>query len=274
MSINWGSYLAKVLDPYDLKARLFPGLLVIAPAIIFLGLSYGAKNPVLTALGSILATCGGPYTLANFVRTWGQRAQLRLYKKWGGQPTTIILRHGNTRLAAQTKANYHRLIEKKLGVAVPDALQELDDPALADQAYIAAADALRPLTNDKKKFPFVFKELVAYGFNRNAYGARWIGATISLLALLLILIRGKVLLKIQPFFDFSAINDMSLAMGVASVISVVLLFLWLFHFTAHTVEQAGYSYALRLFEALERISNSTAKRREKFSEAANNNSKS
>lgn len=82
--MSWSAVFAKLLDPYDFKARLFPGLLVLLPAIVFLVLVYGPKHPLVVALSSVLATCGGPYLLVSFVRTWGQRAQDRLNAKWGG----------------------------------------------------------------------------------------------------------------------------------------------------------------------------------------------
>lgn len=164
--MQWATVFAKLLDPYDLKARLFPGLLVLLPAIVYLVLLYGSRHPLVVALSTVLATCGGPYLLASFVRTWGQRAQSRLNTKWGGQPSTIMMRHKDSRLPQQTKQRYHSLVTSKLGIAMPTAEDEQSDPQKADQAYVAAADALRPRTNDPKKFPLVFKELVAYGYNR------------------------------------------------------------------------------------------------------------
>ena len=97
-----------------------------------------------------------------------QKQLLRL----GGQPSTILLRHRDTTLPTLTKRHYHELAATRLGIAMPSVEEELKDPAHADLAYVAAADALRPQTNDRRAFPFVFRELVAYGFNRNAHGAR------------------------------------------------------------------------------------------------------
>ena len=48
--MQWAAVFEKLLDPYDVKARLFPGLLVLLPAIAFLALLYGATNPVLATL--------------------------------------------------------------------------------------------------------------------------------------------------------------------------------------------------------------------------------
>jgi hypothetical protein len=248
--LNWGTLFEKLLDPYDVKARLFPGLLVLVPAITFVVLLYGRRSPAVVGLAAVLSSCGGPYLLASFVRTWGQRAQDRLLQKWGAQPSTIMLRHRNGMLPMQTKLRYHKLVESRLGVAMPTAEDELRSPDTADVAYAAAGDALRPLTNDRKKYPFVFKELVAYGFNRNAHGSRWVGLTVAILTLLAAALHAGAW-RLSPFAVDSAALDNSHIMVM--VLGAAMACLWSLHFTSVTVRIAGFSYAKRLWEALEKI---------------------
>lgn len=242
--------LDKILDPYDLTARLLPGLLVLLPAILCIAVLYGAKSPIAVALGSVLATCGGPYLLSSFVRTWGQRAQDRLFRQWGGQPTTLLLRHRLDHLPPLTKERYRELAASRLGIALPGDGDEEHDPAKADQAYVAAADALRPLTNDRRAFPFVFKELVAYGFNRNAHGSRWVGLAVAAATVVTALTHAGVL-HVRPPYWISA--DLGTSHVVVLVVAVGFACLWCFHFTAQTVQQAGFSYAKRLWEAIEKL---------------------
>lgn len=249
--MTWSAVLSKLFDPYDLKARVFPGLLLLIPSIVFMVLILGPKNPLIVALSSVLTTCGGPYLIASFVRTWGQRAQDRLNKKWGGQPSTIILRHSDSRMATPTKLQYHQLIQHKLSVKIPTVAEEVTDCERADEAYAAAANALRPLVNaDNKKYRFVFKELVAYGFNRNAYGSRWVGVFICAAAIVATLAHGGVLTFTSPYGVPAAFGAQDAAHVLTLVVAGVFMLVWLFHFTETTVEQAGYTYALRLWEAL------------------------
>lgn len=249
----WKSVVAKLLDPYDFKACLLPGLLVLLPAIAFLTLLYGSKNPVLVALLSVLSSCGGPYLLASFIRTWGQSAQERLYKKWGAQPSTILLRHRDQRLANQTKLRYQQLVKCKLGIMMPSSDEEAADPGAADNSYRAAADALRPLTGDKKKYPFIFKELVAYGFNRNAFGARWFGVIVTIIVMFATLTQAGALQTTEPWFQMADLYSLKIAHILILTVSAVQLLMWIFHFTPNTVEQAGFTYALRLWESLETV---------------------
>ncbi|MDO8778130.1 MAG: hypothetical protein Q7K57_57315 [Burkholderiaceae bacterium] len=240
----------KVLDPYDLTARLLPGLLVLLPAILCIAVLYGAKNPVVVALGSVLVACGGPYLLSSLVRTWGQRAQDRLFRQWGGQPSTILLRHRHDQLPPQTKERYRELAASRLGIALPSAEDEERDPAKADQAYVAAADALRPLTNDRKAFPFIFKELVAYGFNRNAHGSRWVGLAVATATVVATLMHAGVLHIQQPYWTAIGLETSHI---VVLIVAAGFSGLWCFHFTAQTVKHTGFSYAKRLWEALEKL---------------------
>lgn len=248
--VNWSALFEKLLDPYDVKARLFPGLLVLVPAIAFLVLLCGSQSPAVVGLAAVLGSCGGPYLLASSVRTWGQRAQDRLVQKWGAKPSTMLLRHRDSMLPMQTKLRYHKLVESRLAVVLPTAEEERRSPSAADVAYAAAGDALRPLTNDRKAYPFIFKELVAYGFNRNAYGARWVGLTVAVLTLLAAALHAGALRLLPIVVDPAALDNahvivMVLALGMAG--------LWCLHFTSATVRMAGFSYAKRLWEALERI---------------------
>ena len=257
----WSASLAQLLDPYDLRARFWPGLLLLLPVISFLALVFGPRNPALVTITSVLMTCGGPYLLSSFVRTWGQRAQIRLYQRLGAQPTTILLRHRDVRLPAQTKERYYGLIAQKLGLAMPSELDEHRDPHSADEAYRAAADALRPLTNDRKKFPFVFKELVAYGFNRNAYGSRWVGVCICAAAVVATFAEDEVLTRALAGEMQGALHLMDLRHVLTALIAIAFCLIWLYHFTSPTVEQAGFSYALRLWEALPAVNKIPAAKR-------------
>lgn len=133
---------------------------------------------------------------------------------------------------------------------MPSQEDEKRDPDVADLAYAAAADALRPLTNDRKAFPFVFKELVAYGFNRNAHGSRWLGFGVSLATVVTTLIHSSALRPQQPLLALDALDNAHIVVLVSGLIMALL---WCIHFTASTVKLAGISYAKRLWEALDQL---------------------
>lgn len=263
--MNWTAIFDKLLDPYDVRARLFPGLLVLLPAILHLALLHGSKSPMVVGLSSVLLASGGPYLLSSFVRTWGQRAQGRLFRRWGAQPSTILLRHRDLTIPAPTKQRYRDLAAARLGVTMPSAEEEQKDPAGADLAYAAAADALRPQTNDRKAFPFVFKELVAYGFNRNAHGSRWVGFGVAVITIIATLWHAGVLSLQAPHWRTPALDN---AHVVVLVLALAMAVLWCAHFTGETVRLAGVSYAKRLWEALDQVPKKPSRTQRKPSESA------
>jgi hypothetical protein len=247
---KWSRVLDTALDPYELRARLFPGLLVLLPVTVYLALLHGAKNPLIVSLGSVLLACGGPYLLSSFVRIWGQRAQEKLFRRWGAKPTTVLLRHSDNQISPQTKQRYRKLVESNLGILLPSVDDEQNYPGEADNAYDAAADALRPLTSDQTAFPLVFKDLVAYGFNRNAYGSRWVGVSVSIGAIVATIANAGAMHLDPPYMT---IADLGTAHVIVITAALNFIGLWCFHFTSATVQQSGFSYSKRLWESLEQL---------------------
>lgn len=257
--MTWQQISEKLLDPYSTRARLAPGLLLLLPVILFLVCTLGPKSPLLTAISSVLVACGGPYALSSFVRTYGQRAQDRLYVLWGGKPTTLILRHSDSRLPPGTKKLYHDHIATKFHLTIPSSDDEARDVAAADDIYLDATNRVIQATRDAKRYPLVFKELVAYGFNRNCYGVRWIGAILSLGIFLLTLAHSGAL----PWHGWSTTYDklanLKMESGLSLLASGGMLLVWLFHFTGRTVKQSGFAYAERLCEALTEVPRPTTR---------------
>jgi hypothetical protein len=247
--MNIAAVLEKIRDPYDRKARVAPGLWVIFPLLVAAACLLGPKHPVLTTLGSLLAACGGPYLLGSVVRAWGLAAEKRLYAKWDGKPSTIILRHRDKTLGLYTKRDYHESITRKLGIPMPSATAESADHELADEAYRSATEQIIKLTRDTKKFSLLFKELIAYGFNRNMFGARWVGSMVCIITIGIVLLHARVwqLTPLQFMVSLSVGEQLTIA------VSLIFLALWLFHFTESTVKGVAYAYALRLMESLPKI---------------------
>jgi hypothetical protein len=133
---------------------------------------------------------------------------------------------------------------------MPSAEEELRDSVQADLAYAAAADKLRPQTNDRKEFPFIFKELMAYGFNRNAYGVRWVGFSVAILIVITTLANAEAFALESPYWRTPELDN---AHTIVLVLSLTMAVLWCAHFTGETVRLAGVSYAKRLWEALDRV---------------------
>ncbi|GAA4757831.1 hypothetical protein GCM10023328_47120 [Modestobacter marinus] len=139
--------LSDLFDAYSRKARLYPGLLVVLPFLLYLLV----QLPIVPApdqrpswfslLWPVLVTAGLPFLLTNVVRSRGKATQKRLLIDWDGFPTTQALRHRDPG-SPQRREHRHRCLQKLLGADLPTAAEEARDLAAADQHYAIAVDQL------------------------------------------------------------------------------------------------------------------------------------
>jgi hypothetical protein len=175
------------LDRYQWQARLVPGLLALLPVavtITALGLRHA---PVVSVIISLLSLAGGPVLLAEFVRGLGLQAQEKLWKSWGGAPTTIALRLREPTANSIQRDIRRRAVQKVTGIQLASTRRESANPDHADQAIDAAISRVRELTRHDERFYMVQAENQGYGFQRNFYAVRWVGRTVALLGLLVTL---------------------------------------------------------------------------------------
>ncbi|WP_432260847.1 hypothetical protein [Cupriavidus sp. TMH.W2] len=243
----------QVRDPYERKARVFPGLLTALPLLVPLLWIFGPRNPVLTALLGLVASCGAIYALASIARGRGKRLEERLVSEWGGMPTTLILRHRDSFLDPYSTARYHSLITAKLGIVMPSRQDEQEDPASADQLYVGATRQLREATRGSKH-ALLLKENIAYGFHRNMLAMKPMGITTCCVGIPAGLLLSHAVTFWPLSFNASALLSPGGAGGVTLVASLTILCAWLY-FTPKQVKQMGYVYAERLFESLSQLPN-------------------
>lgn len=241
MGLDYFSKLTRLPDAYDVRARLTPALLALLPVVaIVIGLHH-AEMKLNVAVLSLFGFLGVFYFLANLCREMGKRHEDRLFKKWGGKPSTRLLRHTDTFLDGTTKGRYHRFLERWIDTSFPTAEQERSAPEAADEIYQAAVRWLLGKTRDKIKYAMLFNENVSYGFRRNCYGIRWIAICISLLSILWILVARDVVN--HTGLHAESLLHLGIGGNVAMLISVVSIAVWMLFFTEETVKTSSISYA-------------------------------
>jgi hypothetical protein len=263
--VDLSRYIGQFTDPYERKARLWPGLLVVAPMVVALATRFGVKHPVLGAAASIVAACGGMYGLASIVRAKGKELEERLVIAWGGMPTTIALRHRDPFLDSVSKQRYHDLITRKLGIPMPTADEETAEPAKADDAYIGATKRLRELTRSDRGL--LFKENISYGFHRNMLAMKPTGIVVCLISIVYGLARARLIQNQSPYIAPERLGHLEVSTGIALVVSISFLATWLFHFNPASVRRIGFVYAERLFERLPSLKTPPSARRNNGVEA-------
>lgn len=249
--MNFERFLKTFSDPYDKRARVFPGLLVALPILVPILWIFGPENPYLTALLALGASCGVLYWLANIARNRGKAIEERLVTKWGGMPTTLLLRHRDSFLDSISTTRYHGQIKDKLGIALPDAASELADAAKADDLYRGATKLLIEKSRGKGH-ALLLKENIAYGFQRNMLGMKPFGILTCICGIASGLILAKVV-QFKPWhIEWEKLVEPNASGGMTLIVSLVLLVAWL-TLTEATVRRVGNVYAERLFESLARL---------------------
>jgi hypothetical protein len=243
--------VAKVTDPYERKARLYPALLAMLPLLVMAALLYGTKTSAMEAAMTVAISYGGLYLMTNLCREWGKRLEEGLYRGWGGKPTTQLLRHRDNTIEAPTKKRYHAFLASKINETFPDARQENENLEHADAIYQSGVRWLLNHTRQdgSKNFELLFSENIAYGFRRNALGIKAVGLIISFGCTLWTLAREHVITPASPFFDANAFTRMPDMATASLIISAVMAFMWMFFFTRASVRTAAFTYAEMLLRA-------------------------
>lgn len=242
--------LAKVTDPYERQARLYPALLAGLPIIVTSTILYGS-NSVVTAASTVAVSCGGLYLLGSIARERGRRLEPALFAAWGGKPTTQLLRHRDRSIEGPTKRRYHEFLSRMISLQFPSESEEEANPVNADEIYQSAVRWLLNYTRDKSKHKMIFDENVAYGFRRNAYGLKAIGIGICLATLAWTLISEGIVGVGKGIILNPA--GVSTAAMISLGVSGAMLLVWVSYFTESTVRNAAFTYAEALLRTCNKI---------------------
>jgi len=208
--------------------------------------SFSDPNSVATWSFSGVAWLATSALLSQLGRDVGKRNEPALFARWGGAPTTVMLRHRSdltrvrsVRMNSQAVQHARALIGDLVpDLPLPTAAQEQTDPAAADARYAAVVAALRARTSDLSKYRMLFVENCGYGFRRNLWAMRAPGLILSVISTL-------VLAASVALSDGHG-GATSAALGLGCVMLTVW---WLVRINADWVKVAAFEYAQQLLMA-------------------------
>ena len=226
--------LGAVADAYVLRARLFPATLAVLPLtlVALLVVPPGLLAKVLPFAFS----AGVVFLLTQWVRDRGVKLQDRLLERWGGWPTTSMLRYTGSLDHEVVLQRRRRLLEEVTGITLPTAADEATDPA-AEAVYHAATRALVSKVRARPGAERVQDENVAYGFRRNLLALKPFGLALTGIAL-----------AVDAFWLAPLAPIAALACAGAHLLIVLA---WITVVTPDFVHRQARVYAQRLFETLE-----------------------
>ena len=100
------SEFSKYFDEYSFNARVKPALFLVFPIFISLLVLFEPSRTWTGSTVTFLVAFGVINFAANQMSAKGNALQDKLFKKWGGAPTTIILRHTDNTIDSVTKSRY------------------------------------------------------------------------------------------------------------------------------------------------------------------------
>ena len=241
-------------DAYTLRARVFPALIAIAPIIVAIA-AIVPWDRISWIHG--LAASAVPILLwvaADTARQLGRKLEVRLFERWGGKPTTVMMRHSSNMLIdTASKAQNLEFLGRQIASLPPTAAQEAADPAGADSFYERCGNWLREHTRDTKKFALLFAENITYGYRRNLFALK----PVALIAdCFLIVISLAAWVAYRPSLDSEAATRLLIIGGIA----VGHILLLLTTATESAVQDASHGYARQLFLSCETLRTPTTAR--------------
>lgn len=246
--------IEKLFDTYSLNARVKPALFMVFPVVITIFVWFEESRTWGGAIVTFIVSFGVISFVANQMSTRGNILQEKLFLKWGGAPTTIIMRHSDNRLDKYTKERYM----KKLDALIPNFIpitneQETINPSDADEMYRTATNFLREKTRDVKKYPLVFKENISYGFSRNTRSVKVLGILFNVAALVTssYLVWYNHIKGVEKSLDEVIMSIPFINSGLLVLLSIT-LFLWFFSVTNRWTEIRAFAYAKALFASCEK----------------------
>ena len=175
----------KLLSPYELWARLAPGLFALAPVAILITALGFRGAPVISVVMSLLAVISGPILIASVVRRMGLGSQEELWARWGGPPTTRFLRTRDAAPNVVQRDAWREAVSAATNIPLLSARAEKANPEKADDTITTAVANLRTMTKTDA-FPMIAAENRNYGFERNLYGSRKAGRIIAILVIVVL----------------------------------------------------------------------------------------
>ncbi len=163
------------LDPYELRARYAPAVIVASPIIItlfaLLPLVQETSNLLVQFGGSALVFVFFAYLFSFVVRACGRRIENNLWEGWGGPPSTRFLRWSDSMFGENLKQQVHDIVERKCGIKLLSKDEEVSDGKAADKCIAEAFAQVKAIVRRNDPTGVCLIHNAEYGFLRNLLGS-------------------------------------------------------------------------------------------------------
>ena len=175
--------IEKFLDPYEIKARIAPGLILSVAIVVDVIFTVPVLSniPIFAATG--IFSLALIYGLGNFARACGASLQTKLWEAWGGEPSTRFLRIRDSHFGDGLKVSIRSELTRRFALQLQPLDQESRNPEFADREIVDAFRRVRSYLRQKDGDGLWQKQNIEYGFCRNLLGCRVSWVILSVVAL-------------------------------------------------------------------------------------------
>lgn len=256
------------------RARLVspPAFLSVFPVLLVLIISFKGLRDIVPAILSLLCLFGVVRWISHIARGIGDKEEIRLFRSWGGKPTTTTLRYADERTDTESIKGLGSQVVSLLGEAPPaddvrriisirkgprfprkkqdaKAAEKTDHDGGADKSADRLDSLYEPVVawmrENSRQNNLVFEEEISYGFQRNFFALRRFAIACALLALIAevdVAVGVWLLIWSAPF---------SLSVGGVIFIAIVAYLVGVVWFvTEESVKVQGFIYARQLLDSL------------------------
>jgi hypothetical protein len=167
------------VDPYELRARLAPALVIASPwVLVVVAFVQVFASTLLTSSATALIFVALLYAFSFVVRGLGRQIENGLWTSWGGQPSATVLSDTDSTFSAETKSRLRTSLAATLGISGATEASWTNDLHQVQDAFQLVRQHIRQ--RDQNGLWSVHN--AEYGFLRNLLGSWWLLLLNSLLS--------------------------------------------------------------------------------------------
>jgi hypothetical protein len=236
---------SKFIDAYTARARLLPALLLVLPLAVTVYAWEPGNALGWNGLGGLIVASGGTILLSFIARDMGKDAEVKLFKKWGGGPSDLLLMHSGDMDPTLRDRRHAAIRTLWPDVPVPTVAEEATDRNAVYARFGAIVKLIIARSRDKARYALLFEENCNYGFRRNMFGVRWLGFSIAAIC--------SVALGLQLYILFSSHERLAVLSLGLELVNVAMLIVWPLWANEESVRRGADLYNDRLFETLDMV---------------------
>jgi len=170
------------LDPYEIRARIAPTIIVFSPIIFVIVLTWpDFFNSLNLVLGETILLIFFLYALSFLVRYYGKIIEPSIWSQWNGAPSTRFMRWNDPTFPISFKENVRDILKNQFNIVLLSRKMESEVPIQADQQIESAFMQVKALLYRNDPDGLWKKHNMEYGFNRNLIGSRRLWLLLSII---------------------------------------------------------------------------------------------